>query len=223
MNKLIKITCLIAAAFLIACSSGDQQNESNANGSTESATEESSIVNGNYTVDLDQSTINWVGKKTIGNKHVGTIDLSEGSLTVSEGSISGGTFIIDMNSITNTDGMPDEDRAKLEGHLKSPDFFDVAAHPSATFSITSVSELTEGDGTHQVTGELTLKGISNSISFPANIEFNNNSLSASATMSFDRSKFEVRFGSTKFFTDLVKDAVISDMIDLKIDLAASAN
>ena len=224
MKNLHTTLCLVLIPFVFACSPGDQ-NTSDQTESTESTaqseTDAEPAVTGNFNVDLQQSSINWVGKKVIGDQHVGTIKVSEGVFAVNEGSVASGQFTIDMTSITNTDPMSDEDRAKLEGHLMSGDFFDAQTYPTASFNITSVEVLESGDGTHTITGDLTLKDVTKSISFPANILMNANGMSASASMNLNRADYNVKYGSAKFFTDLIKDRIIEDEIELNINLIAS--
>ncbi len=160
-------------------------------------------------IDLKQSTVTWKGYKVTG-QHEGTINLKEGVLSFDNNKLVGGNFIIDMTSITNTDldgGM----KGKLEGHLKSDDFFGVEKHPTAKFIITKV----ENKGTnYSVTGNLTIKNITNSITFDMNVNGN----SASAALKIDRSKFDVRYGSPSFFNDL-QDKAIYDDFDLNVSLS----
>ena len=107
-----------------------------------------------YTVDAGASTITWEAKKVTG-KHDGTVTLKSGNLEYTDGFLSGGEFVVDMTSITVTD-LKGNMAAKLEGHLKSPDFFDVENHTDATFKITSsVSRGTKGE--YKIKGDLTVK------------------------------------------------------------------
>ncbi|RIA10454.1 polyisoprenoid-binding protein YceI [Flavobacteriaceae bacterium MAR_2010_72] len=159
-------------------------------------------------VDVKNSTVVWNGYKVTG-EHEGTLSLKEGSLTFNGDKLAGGKFVVDMTSLTVTDlegGM----KGKLEGHLKSDDFFGVEKHPEAALNITKV----EGSGgNYKVTGALTIKGITNVITFDMNVKGN----TATAAFKVDRSKFDVRFGSPSFFNDL-QDKAIYDEFDLNVTL-----
>lgn len=171
----------------------------------------------NYIVDAKASSVEWTGTKITGSSHTGTIGISNGSFTVSEGAITGGEFSLDMNSIVCTDlsgGM----KKKLEGHLKSEDFFGVEKFPSAVLKIKSSES---HDGHMHVNGELTIKGKSHPISFDANLTEKGGVFNATANISFDRSKYDVRYGSKSFFDDL-GDKTINDEVTLNVSLTGKA-
>jgi polyisoprenoid-binding protein YceI len=160
-------------------------------------------------VDVEQSTITWKGYKVTG-QHEGTIELKEGTLLFEGNKLKGGSFIVDMASITDTD-LEGEWKGKLEGHLKSDDFFGVEKHPTANLTITKV----EPNGDHYtVNGDLTIKDITNPITFDMTIDEN----SAKASLNIDRSKFDVRYGSPSFFNNL-KDKAIYDEFELNVNLS----
>jgi polyisoprenoid-binding protein YceI len=165
-------------------------------------------------VNTANSKIKWEGKK-IGGAHEGHISLKSGNLELKKGNIVAGNFVIDMNSITNTDLENKEYNQKLVGHLKSDDFFGVEKYPEAAFTITS-SDMKNGKGT--VTGDITIKGKTESITFP--VEKTGNDFSA--LMEIDRSKFDVRYGSTSFFSGL-GDKAIKDIFTLKVLLVLENN
>jgi polyisoprenoid-binding protein YceI len=159
-------------------------------------------------VNINDSKVTWKGYKVTG-EHEGTITLKEGTLTFNGKELVGGNFTMDMTTITVTD-LEGGSKGKLEGHLKSDDFFGVEKHQTATFKINSA----EGkDGNYKVTGDLTIKGITNTNTF--NMSINNSS--ASAALKIDRSKFDIRYGSNSFFDDL-KDKAIYDEFDLNVNL-----
>ena len=123
------------------------------------------------TYQMDNGTLNWTGSKAIGSAHLGTINISKGTLGLStDGQIATGDFTIDMASITCTDLQVGQGKEKLEGHLKAKDFFDVAQFPIGAFEILKVELVTGVPAvTHNITGNLTLKGVKKSITIPANI------------------------------------------------------
>jgi polyisoprenoid-binding protein YceI len=173
-----------------------------------------------YKVDIDRSVLGWTGYYVFSfSEHNGTIGLSGGEITVDDQIVSG-YFDIDMKSIKDRD-MPADDGAKdLENHLMSEDFFSVNDFPSARFEITKTSKIKDavpGGPNYDVTGELTIKGVKNSLTFPALINFNDDGIEAKAKFKFDRTKWNVRYNSGKFFSD-IGDGAISDAIGLEIHL-----
>ena len=178
-------------------------------------------ANPTYTVDAKSSIMKWVGKKVTG-QHNGTITISSGKLMTSGSTVTGGTFAIDMKSIVCLDLTDAETNGKLVGHLKSDDFFGVDKFPTSTFEIVSVKPLSKPQAnlTHTVTGKLTIKGITNTISFPAKITMDGSHLNAWAKFMVDRAKYNVRYGSGSFFDNL-GDKVIYDDFEIELDLKAN--
>jgi polyisoprenoid-binding protein YceI len=161
-------------------------------------------------VNTEKSTINWLGKK-IGGQHEGLIKLKSGLLEEKAGKIVSGSFVIDMKSLTNTDLTDPDYNQKLVGHLKSEDFFGVEKFPTATLNITKATKYSNGKAS--VTGDLTIKGKTETIAFDIVKKENN----YTAKIEVDRSKFDVKYGSTSFFDDL-GDKVIDDIFILNIKL-----
>ena len=159
-------------------------------------------------VDIDQSIIKWVGYKVTG-QHEGTISLREGTLEFKEEQLIGGNFVIDMTSINTTD-LEGDYKNKLDGHLKASDFFGVKTHQKATLVFTSV---TKNETNYSVVGNLTIKGITNKISFDLAVSKN----TATTSFKVDRTKYGIKYGSASFFDDL-KDKAIYDEFDLKVTL-----
>ncbi|MEZ4802109.1 MAG: YceI family protein [Gelidibacter sp.] len=161
-------------------------------------------------VDVVNSTIKWTGHKVTG-QHEGTIQLKEGVLNFDDkNQLTGGTFTIDMGTLTVTD-LEGEMNGKLTGHLKSEDFFGVEKHTTSTFVITNV---VGKDGKYKVTGDLTIKGITNPITFDMMVKDNN---TATANLKVDRTKYDIKYGSASFF-DGLKDKAIYDEFDLNVNL-----
>ena len=166
-------------------------------------------------VNTEKSTVEWVGKKVSG-AHNGTIKIKEGKLQLHDGKLESGTVVIDMTSIVCLD-LEGEWKQKLEGHLSSPDFFDVAKHKTATLKFTSV-KVQEGSR-YTVTGNLTIKGITKPIEFPATIEVRDGKLGAYAEVKVDRTLYDIKYGSGKFFEGL-GDKMIDDEFTIKFKVAA---
>jgi polyisoprenoid-binding protein YceI len=160
-------------------------------------------------IKIENSTVIWNAKKVTG-QHEGTISLKEGTLLFEGDKLTGGHFVVDMSTITVTD-LEGGSKGKLEGHLKSDDFFGVEKHPTATLNITNVKH---NGNTYAVTADLTIKSITNSITFDMIVKDN----TAAAALKIDRSKFDVRYGSPSFFNDL-QDKAIYDEFDLNVNLA----
>lgn len=159
-------------------------------------------------VKVKEATITWTGKKITGS-HSGTVNLQEGTLIMEGNDLVGGSFTVDMTSLVTTDDLGGG-KAKLEGHLKSDDFFGVANHPTATFTITDVAK--SGNG-YSVVGDITIKGVTQSIKVHMAMSGN----TASTTLSIDRTKHGIKYGSSSFFDNL-KDRAINDNFDLAISL-----
>lgn len=169
-----------------------------------------------FAVDTASSSIRWAGKNVAGGGHDGTIGISQGTLVFDGNALASGNFKVDMNSIKVTD-LEGARATRLENHLKNEDFFDAPKFPEATFSITKV----EGKGnTVTVTGNLTIKGITKPITFPATVSKTGNQVRATAKgVTFDRTQFDVKFRSGNFFSGLGDRAILDD-ITLDIDLRA---
>ncbi|GAB4329163.1 MAG: hypothetical protein OHK0038_03190 [Flammeovirgaceae bacterium] len=174
------------------------------------------LPNGTLNVDTANSKIIWTGKKVTGS-HTGGINLSKGSLEMNKGKLVGGSFEIDMNSITCTD-LTGEWNGKLIGHLKSDDFFGVEKHSTAKFEITKAED--KGNGDYQVKGKATIKGITQEIEFPAKVQIAGDKVTATAKVVIDRTKFNVKYGSGTFFSDL-GDKMIYDNFELDVTLVSN--
>lgn len=217
MNRFTLLSMLFLGIFLASCGGPD---------GTKVASEDAQDVQGTtvasaaYTVDLAASSITWTGTK-LGGAHTGNLSLSNGKIAVAEGKIVGGKFTIDMSSLTNTD-LDAEQGGNLVGHLKSADFFDVANFGTAEFQIASAQPTDEEGITHQITGNLTLKGETRSITIPANVELSEDKLTATTPdFVIDRTEWGVVYGSSGSFADLAKDKVINDDVGLKLNLVAN--
>jgi len=160
-------------------------------------------------VKTEESTVTWKAYKVTGS-HTGTVNLKEGSLMFDEGKLTGGDFTVDMTTLVNSD-LEGEYKGKLEGHLKSDDFFGVATHPTASLIFTKVES--SGKNSYEVIGDLTIKGITKAVTFDVSIYGSK----AAATLKIDRAQYDVRYGSGSFFDNL-GDKTIYDEFDLVVDL-----
>ncbi|SFC89254.1 YceI family protein [Algibacter pectinivorans] len=160
-------------------------------------------------IKVEKSKIVWKGYKVTGS-HEGVINIKSGYLNFNEDKLTSGEFIINMNSITSTD-LEGEYKEKLEGHLKSDDFFGVEKFPTAILVFKKVNAT--GKNSYNITGDLTIKGKTQIVSFNFSVYGNK----ANASLKIDRTAFDVKYGSTSFFEGL-KDKAIYDEFDLIVDL-----
>ena len=213
-SKLLGLTAIVG----VIASCGGPQGEKAAT----SEAQEVSVKSGDVTLkaDLPASNIQWEGAKPTG-KHNGTISIQSGELMLTEGAIVGGIFTIDMASIVNHDLEDAESNTKLVTHLKSPDFFEVETYPTAVFQITSVEPISgNAEANHNITGNLTMKDVTKSITFPAMVTMDDESVTAtSPAFVIDRTQWNVQYGSKTLFDNL-KDKFINDEISLRINLTA---
>ena len=223
MKKIVLSCAVILALTVASC----KNNNANAEQAVEQAADQAAaaveqataavMVSGTYTVE-PSSVVEWVGKKPTG-QHTGTIRLQSGSLSVDNGKVTG-DFTIDMNSITVTDITEADGKLDLEAHLKgtgkedgADHFFNVKTYPTGTFKLTSF------DGAN-VTGDLTLKGKTKTISFPATLTITDNEVTLeSKPFEINRVDFGVNYASKSVFGDL-KDKFINDEIELVVKVKA---
>lgn len=172
-------------------------------------------ISGSFTVDAKASKLVWKGEKVTGF-HDGTINISKGKLEIKDDKLVGGSFEIDMNSITCTD-LQGEGATKLVGHLKAEDFFGTAKYPTAKLDITKA--VWQGKEDYKVTANLTIKDKTNEITFFTKVTIAGKEVKAVSDITVDRTKFDVKYGSGSFF-DGLGDKTIYDNFMLKVDLTA---
>ena len=169
-----------------------------------------------YVIDKKESVVIWKGSMqlAIKGKHTGYIHISKGELLIEKGRLVGGTVDVDMNTIADEKHGSDNE---LVRHLKSPDFFDAKTFPITTFLITKVAPA-DGESI-TVTGDLTIKGITHAVAFPAKIEVKDGVANVNGKVTIDRTRWDVRYNSGKFFANLA-DKTISDSIEFNIKIVA---
>lgn len=161
------------------------------------------------TADTEKTKMEWLGEKVVG-QHNGTINLQSGWLTMKENKIVGGEFLIDMASLKDADG-----NTRLEGHLKSDDFFGVEKFPVAKLVLKSSESFDKGSAV--VKGDLTIKGVTNPIEFRAAVQKKDDGTYFFSNITVDRTKYNIRYGSGSFFDNL-GDKTIYDEFKLKVSL-----
>ncbi len=213
-STFLKITLMAVIALgAFSC----KNNESETNEMTAEVAEATDMAM-EYKVDAAASEIVWGGEKPTG-KHHGTIKLTEGTLFLNNGKVEAGSFIFDMNSITVED-LEGESKANLEAHLKGTvegkegDFFNVKEYPTAKFEMTGIES-------NMVKGNLTIKGKTNPIEFPAKVIVEDDKVTLkSESFEIDRTKWDVNFGSKSIFPDL-GDKFVNDAITLSVVVVAT--
>jgi polyisoprenoid-binding protein YceI len=165
-----------------------------------------------YKVLTEKSVLRWVGKK-VAKSHEGVIKLKEGNFTIKKNKFVSGEFVIDMNSMVEGDGTDPNKGARLMGHLKSDDFFSSEKFPDAILKITESTVFKNDEAT--VTADLTIKGATHPVTFTTKRMGD----AFQSVVVFDRSKYDVRYGSGKFFENL-GDNAIDDMIPITVTLVA---
>lgn len=156
-------------------------------------------------IDVANSKITWIGTKPTG-KHNGTLGIKAGSLKLENGALTAGKIEIDLNALTVLDLTDEKKNADLTGHLKSDDFFDIAKFPTASFEITGTAPYTPdpaakkeagdmsiADANTNFTGNLTLKGVTKTITFPAKVTIEGNNVSAVANFNIDRTQWNINY------------------------------
>lgn len=215
-TQFFKIFTLIVLISFVSC--GDKAKEAETKNAEKAAVAEATATS--YNVNTDESMIEWKGFKPTGS-HTGTMILNDGKLELNDGVIESGNFIIDMNSIVVTDiPVEEEGNAKLTNHLKNADFFNVEAHPTATFEVTGTKTT---DGKTMLSGNLTILEKTNNISFPVSTKMDNGIMTlTSETFTIDRTKWNIEYAS-KSFVENIGDKFINDDMELKVILVASKN
>lgn len=205
MKRSFLLFAIGAAVVFASCQGDPKADEAKTTDSVAVTTPATGNV---YNADLTQSSVQWTGTKPTG-QHQGTFSLKEGNIKAEAGNITGGEFTIDMSTMKITD-KDTNGATNLAGHLSSPDFFDVANNPTAKFEITGVTagvdsalakDLVMKDATHTINGNLTLKGQTKNVSFPAKVAVSETNITADANFNIDRTQWGLVYGNDKGLGD----------------------
>lgn len=224
--KRFSLLCIAFVAIACAVFSCKNKTEGEAATVSDAAAVSNTPSGDAYTVDAAGSMLNWEGSKVTG-KHMGTIAVKDGKFYVADGNITGGSFNIDMNSIVVTDLASGKGKEDLENHLKGTasegkdDFFNVTAHPTASYEITKVTALTgDSTATHMVYGNLNLKGTAKEVGFKAKVSAEGDMIKVTTPQfMINRTDFGIKYGSGTFFDNL-GDKAINDNFGLAISVNA---
>jgi len=172
---------------------------------------------GNYNLNTSKSTLTWTGKEITTKTHTGTIDIKSGNIKINSNKSVTGAVLLVMNTLKVTD-LEGKSKEYLEGHLKSKDFFGVKDFPEAKLSFKS-KNISEENNSIYFDGELTIKSTTEKVSFEATLKKGEPTLEAIASLTFDRTKFNVIYRSGGFFDDL-GDKLILDDIEVQMNINA---
>jgi polyisoprenoid-binding protein YceI/rhodanese-related sulfurtransferase len=179
-------------------------------------------VSGSFQLDIEKSVIKWTGAN-LSNAHTGTLRFADGAFQLRQGQLEDAKFQIDMKSLACNDIKDAETNRALIQHLSSDDFFDVAKYPVARFQLTLAEALppgTAGSPNYEVTGRLTLKGVTDQVTFPAIVgQLDSDTIAGQAHLEFDRTRWDVQYGSGKFFAFLGKH-LVNDLVHLHLIIIA---
>lgn len=206
--KRMTVVAAAAALILSACAGNPEGKKAD----TADAVEAGESIGNAYDVDASQSSLVWKGTKVTG-AHEGTVAIKSGALLVDNEALTGGNFVLDLTTISSTD-LEGEYKDKLDGHLKNEDFFNVEAHPEASFQITEVREGASANNV-VIAGNLTIKGISKNITFDADVaELTETTVKVKADFNIAREDWGLNYSGQQ-------DDLISKEINFKVNLVAN--
>lgn len=209
---------LAFSLFLVACQNDDGSSTS---GDKLKVDKENFAGSADFTVDTRMSTVGWKGTQNISNKtHTGNIKLKDGVLKVKDGQLVGGKVSIDMSTLNVTD-LQGEYKGKLEGHLKSDDFFGVETYPTAIFEIADITPVdTIGGATHMIGGNLTIRDITKSVYFPTQVRIIGDAVLAT-TLPFEINRTDWGVNYNAGILGTIKDEIIEDEVGLTLKVRAT--
>jgi len=221
MKKLISLLVVIAAAVAVYVYVAPEQPAQDATASPSvspspsSAARQAALTNGEYVLVAASSSMTWEGKKPLipGYVDKGTVEISSGTATVAEGAVTKGSVVIDFTTIKTVSTGKGSGESMMETHIKSADFFDVEKYPTGTFVFESLTPTPEG-AAYTVKGTLTIKGITKPVEFPATVSQSGTTLTMEATAVLDRTLWDIKYGSGKFFENL-GDKLIDDKFTVR--------
>ncbi len=221
-NLALSLLVLPLIAFIIAgCGKTETSTKTGEKNTTTETSKQNAAGSKELKVDAATSEVLWHAEKVVG-KHDGTVKIKQGVINVKDGKIVGGTVDIDLATIANTDLTDAESNGKLVNHLKSEDFFDVAKFPTSKLEITEVTPVQNsaaGQPNYTIKGNLTIRGVTKGITFPATLNVSDSKVTGTATFDIDRTEFGLKYGSGKFFEGL-GDKMIKDNFTMKFNVNA---
>lgn len=221
-NLALALTFLTLTAFIVAgCGKTETNTKTGEKVSTTETSKQNLAGSKELKVDAASTEVLWHAEKVVG-QHDGAVKVKQGTINVKDGKIVGGTVEIDLTSLTDTDMTDADSKGKLETHLKSEDFFDVAKFPTSKLEITEVTPIQNaapGQPNYTVKGNLTIRGVTKGITFPATLNVSDAKVTGDAKFDIERTEFGLKYGSGKFFEGL-GDKMIKDNFTMKIKINA---
>ena len=205
MKKLLFFNTFLLTFLFIFQGCVNKQNNTNNESIQETTIESKQIASGLFSIDIEKSNIEWIGKKPTGT-HDGTVNVSKGFIELNKkGEITNGEFVLDMNSISCSD-LQGKKKESLDSHLKDADFFNTEEYPTSTFKINEVSSDT-------IYGTLTIKGIAQKIKFPfKEMVYTNKdttTLEYRSEIIIDRTLFDIKYSSKTFFQSKKRETTLN--------------
>ena len=218
----ISVASLLALLFFYSCKNDPKDQSTNSTPKLDTIQEVAVSKVGAATFLVTGGTINWSGKKSIGDGHSGTINVEKGELLVNQNQLINGKIILDMHSITVSDIKDAGERRDLESHLRDSDFFEADKFPKAEFVISQVLPSTNPAYNWLIVGDLTMKGKTKPVNIPVTMSIEGDKLKAqSVTFPINRTEWGVNFHSGILGT--AKDKLINDNVMLSLTLEAKKN
>lgn len=219
-NLALSLLFLSFIAFIVGCGKTETNTKTGEKINNETS-KQNAAGSKELKINTASSEVLWHGEKVVG-QHDGAVKIKNGTINVKDGKIVGGVIEIDLTTITNKDLTDTAYNNKLVNHLKSEDFFDVAKFPTSKLEITSVEPISNPvpqAPNYTVKGNLTIRGVTKGISFPASLNVTDNSVAGNGTFDIDRTEFGLKYGSGKFFEGL-GDKMIKDNFTMKFNITA---
>lgn len=237
---------IIPIALTLACQSNPKSDEAKV---SEAKEVNGNMTGVDYPINMENSKVSWVGTKPTG-RHNGVFALKQGALKVNEGKIVGGSFVFNLNEVTILDLQKNQEmHDKLANHLKSADFFDTENHPEATFELVEITKIADSsvaeneldnvsedyekpvdadevntfkieNPTHLITGNLTMRGTTLAITFPAEVKMKDGKVHAKSKFNIDRTKWGVSFRDESKVAEKLKDNFIYNTVNVGFDIVA---
>lgn len=215
MNNKLSISCLLLFFTPLIFGCGRAVKDENKNNVSASVLSLHVDDERYFMINTKESFLTWKGSNMNGlNTQTGYVYISKGELMIENRQLIGGTVEIDMNTIQDKNHGSDN---KLVNHLKDGDFFNVRKFPFSTISITRVAPVNGGN--KKVTANLTIKGITHPVTFPIKMEVMDGTIKVNAKLVIDRTKWDVRYKSAKFYDNLANQTM-SDSIEFHIKIVA---
>lgn len=212
---------LVVIAFFItifSCKNVDNKSQN----TQKSIINSDTVSVGTYQIDTSQSILYWLGSKSTGSSHNGSVKIQSGNLNFNEKNLVSGKVIIDMKSIGVIDISDPAEKKDLEDHLMNYDFFDVNTFPNAQFEISNVMMANHPDSLSTIDGSLSIKNITQALTVRAKIAVSGNMVMISVPeFIIDRTQFGIMYKSQKILNQ-IKDKFIRDEISLSMKIIASS-